>query len=194
MAYELVVIGTSYGGLQALSVLLEGVPVDFPAAVVIVQHRSKDSDDTLANLLQERSRLPLREAEDKEAIEPGTVYLAPPDYHTLVEDRAFSLSVDAPVVFSRPSIDVLFETAADAYGPRAIGVVLTGANADGAAGLRHVKRRGGYAIAQDPSTAAGPAMPRAAIAAVDVDAVLPIEAIAGRLVQLCAGVRAPRRA
>ena len=193
MAYELVVIGTSYGGLQALSTLLDGLPPDFPGSVVIVQHRSKDSDDTLVNLLQEYSRLPLREAEDKEAIEAGTVYLAPPDYHTLVEDRAFSLSVDAPVVFSRPSIDVLFETAADAYGPRLVGVVLTGANADGSAGLRRIKRFGGYAIAQDPSTAAGPAMPRAAIAAVDVDAILPIEQIAGRLVELMAGLRAPHR-
>lgn len=193
MAYELVVIGTSYGGLQAVSTLLGGLPADFGAAIVVVQHRSKDSDETLVHLLQDHSRLPVREAEDKERIEPRTVYVAPPDYHTLVERGELALSVDAPVVFSRPSIDVLFETAAEAYGARAIGVVLTGANADGSMGLRRIQQLGGYTIVQDPSTALGRTMPQAAVAAVRVDAVLPIELIADQLVELVSRKRDGQR-
>ena len=174
MSYDLVVIGTSYGGLHALSVLLEGLPEGFRPAVAVVQHRSKDSDLTLVSLLSDRCSCEVREAEDKEPIEPGRVYVAPPDYHLLVEDGVFGLSTEAPVTYSRPSIDVLFETAADAYRERLIGVVLTGANADGTAGLRRIKEHGGYTIVQDPATAAGRAMPAAAVAGVRADAVLPL--------------------
>jgi two-component system chemotaxis response regulator CheB len=184
MSYDLVVVGTSYGGLHALGVLLEGLPADFHPAVAVVQHRSKDSDLTLVSLLSDRSIREVREAEDKEPIEPGRIYVAPPDYHLLVEDGVFGLSTEAPVTFSRPSIDVLFETAADAYRERLIGVVLTGANADGTAGLKRIKDQGGYAIVQDPATAAGRAMPAAAVAGVRADAVLPLERIAGHLVEI----------
>lgn len=189
--YELVVVGTSYGGLQAISTLLDGLPESFPAAVVIVQHRSKDSDGTLVELLREHSRLPIDEAEDKQAIAPGRVFLAAPDYHLLVDGASFALSVDAPVVFSRPSIDVLFESAAESYRERLVGVVLTGANADGAAGLRRIKELGGYTIVQEPAEAVSAIMPEAAIAATAVDAVLGIERIAKRLVRLTRPVLAP---
>ena len=191
--YVLVVVGTSYGGLQAMSTLLDGIPVDFGAAIAFVQHRSKDSDETLVRVLQEHSVLPVREAEDKMPIRTGRVYVAPPDYHLLVDAEFFALSTEAPVGYSRPSIDVFLESAAEAFGSRVIGVVLTGANADGARGLRAVKAAGGYAIAQDPDTALSPAMPRAAIEAVAVDDVLPLERIAGRLLQILADAPAPAR-
>jgi two-component system chemotaxis response regulator CheB len=184
MGYELIVVGTSFGGLQALGTLLEGLPKGFGAAVVIVQHRSKDSDDTLTHLLQDRSRLPIREAEDKLAIAPGHVYIAPADYHLLVDGKSFALSTDPPVVFSRPSIDVLFEAAAEAYRERVVGVVLTGANADGAKGLRTIRELGGYGIVQAPESAVGPTMPLAAINIASPDEVVPLERVAERLVAL----------
>ncbi len=117
MQYEIVVVGTSLGGLKALQALLAGLPKDFPLPVVIVQHRGKDSGDPLVALLQSATPLLVREAEDKQPMAPGVVYLAPADYHLLVEAGGFMLSTDAPVVFARPSVDVLFESAADAYGP-----------------------------------------------------------------------------
>jgi two-component system chemotaxis response regulator CheB len=189
MDFNVVVVGTSYGGLQALSTLLGAIPADFPFPLAVVQHRSRDSDETLSRLLQERSKLRVREVFDKEPIAAGHVYIGPPDYHLLVEGATFALSVDAPVAFSRPSIDVFFESAADALGPRVIGVLLTGANADGAMGLKRIKQRGGYAIVQDPQTAAARAMPDAGIALAPVDAVLPLAEIAGHLVDLAAARR-----
>jgi two-component system chemotaxis response regulator CheB len=184
MRYEIVVIGTSFGGLRALTSLVGGLPAEFPLPVAIVQHRSKDSDDTLSTLLTEACALPVAEVEDKESVVPGRVYIAPPDYHLLVEPGAFVLSTESPVFFSRPSIDVLFDSASDAYGDRVIGVVLTGANADGTSGLRRIKERGGFAIVQDPSTAEGRAMPQSAVNGVTVDRVVPIDQIPGLLVQL----------
>jgi two-component system chemotaxis response regulator CheB len=159
---SLIVIGVSAGGLNALATLLRGLEADFPIPIAIVQHRSRDSD-ALALVLQEYTPLKLREIEDKMAIEPGNVYVAPPDYHTLVDDGHFALSVDAPVVYSRPSIDVLFESAADELGERLAGIVLTGANKDGARGLRRIVQRGGLAIVQDPQSAEVDVMPRAAL-------------------------------
>jgi two-component system chemotaxis response regulator CheB len=195
MDVELVAVGTSYGGLQALSILLEGIPATFPAAIAIVQHRSRDSDDTFQRLLQDHSKLPVQEVEDKEPIVGSCVYVAPPDYHLLVERRAFALSVDAPVAFSRPSIDVFFESAAEAMGPKVVGVLLTGANADGARGLQEIRAAGGYTIVQDPTTALGRAMPEAGIALGPVDAVVPLDAISARLVDLCSsrGAAPPQR-
>jgi two-component system chemotaxis response regulator CheB len=192
MDISLVAVGTSYGGLQALGVILAGLPAEFAPAVAVVQHRSRDSDETLARLLQDHSRLAVREVDDKEPIVGGTVFIAPPDYHLLVEDGAFALSTEAPVAYSRPSIDVFFESAAEALGALAVGVLLTGANADGAAGLRKIKQHGGYAIVQDPETAVAPAMPAAGIAAGPVDAVLPLERIAEHLVALASSRRAAR--
>jgi len=180
-APRLVVVGVSLGGMHALKTLLAGMPSDFPWPLAIAQHRSPDSDDLLAGLLQVQTPLPVADAWDKEPIQPGRVYLAPPDYHLLVEPGYFSLSRDEPVSNSRPSIDVLFESAADAYGAGVIAVVLTGANADGARGAARIKARGGCVIVQDPATAENPTMPQAALAAAAVDAVLPLEAIATRL-------------
>ena len=186
---DLVVVGSSWGGLEAVGRLLAGLPAGFAAAVAIAQHRSPGfQDGTLSALLDERGQLPVREAEDKDPIEPGRAYLAPADYHLLVEADGFSLSIDERVQYSRPSVDVLFESAADAYGERAVGVILTGANADGAAGLERVKARGGAAIVQDPADAERPEMPRAAIATGAADRVLPLAEIAPCLVELC-GVR-----
>jgi len=166
MSVELVAIGASWGGLHAVGRVLEALPDDFGAAVVIAQHRRADVDDgRLAKLLDARCALDVAEAEDKQALDPGTVLVAPADYHMLVERGWVELSVDAPEHFSRPSIDVLLMSAADAYGERAAGVVLTGANADGAAGLARIAWRGGPAIVQGPDTAERREMPEAALAA-----------------------------
>ena len=178
MSYELIVVGASWGGLDAVGRVLADLPADLSAAVVVAQHRSASSvEGGLGALLERRGPLPVRDAEDKDAIEPGHVYLAPPDYHLLVEPGRFSLSTDERVQYARPSIDVLFESAADAYGERVIGVVLTGASEDGAAGLAAVKEHGGVAIVQDPATATRRTMPDAAVAATSVDAVLPLDEI-----------------
>lgn len=182
---EIVVIGTSLGGLRALEVLLAGLPKNFAVPMAITQHRHKDSDDYLSVFLQGRCALPLTEAEDKEAIMPGRVYLAPADYHLLVEAGRFALSTEAPVSHARPSINVLFESAADAYAEGVIGVILTGASDDGSQGLAKIKAHGGLAIAQEPTTAESPTMPKAAIAAVAVDWIVPLKDIAPLLVNLC---------
>lgn len=184
MAFELIVIGTSWGGLQAIEILLSGLPKDFPLAIAIAQHRQRNAGDLLCNLLQRHSVLPVLEVEDKVAISPGYVYLAPADYHLLVEPGNFALSIEAPVLYSRPSIDLLFESAADAYTDRAIGVILTGANKDGSQGLATLKRRGGLAIVQEPSEAESSSMPTAAIAATQVDYILPLTKISSCLINL----------
>lgn len=184
MAYELVVIGASWGGLNALESILAGLPKDFPLAVAITQHRGKSTGNLLSELLQRHSSLPVLEVEDKNPIIPAHIYLAPTDYHLLVEPGHFALSTEAPVLYARPSIDLLFESAADAYTCRAIGVVLTGANRDGASGLAAVKRKGGLAIVQDPTEAESSAMPTAAIAATQVDYILPVAEIASYLIKL----------
>lgn len=179
---ELVAIGASWGGLYAIGSVLETLPADFRAAVVIAQHRSSDSHEgQLAQLLDARCALDVGEAEDKQALAPGTVLVAPADYHLLVESGSVALSVDPPLHFSRPSIDVLLGSAADAYGERAAGVVLTGANADGADGLARIARRRGAAIVQDPDTAARREMPDAALAATPTARVVALERIGGLL-------------
>ena len=186
--YEIVIVGTSWGGLAALRKLVAGLPRDFSLPIVVVQHRHKDSDRLLVALLQEHTPLTVCEVEDKQPILPSFLFVAPPDYHLLVERGHFSLSTEAPVRYSRPSIDVAFTSAADTYGPRAAGVVLTGANADGAEGLTRIAARGGLAIVQSPATAESPAMPRAALEAVPSARVLPIPAIADLLATLPVGV------
>jgi two-component system chemotaxis response regulator CheB len=191
VGYDIVLVGTSWGGLSALRTLVAGLPDDLGMAVTIVQHRHKDSDHLLRTLLQERSTLTVCEVEDKMPIEHGTVYVAPPDYHTLVEPGHFSLSTEAPVRYSRPSIDVAFGSAADSYRHRAVGIVLTGANADGAEGLRMISDRGGLALVQDPATAESPIMPRAAAKAVPRARVMPLPEIVRFLGELPAG--APER-
>lgn len=180
----IVVIGSSLGGLRALECVLGGLPGDFPAPVVVAQHRQEGAEELLAGLLNARTALEVREAEDKAALPDGCVRVAPAGYHLLVDDGHLALSVDAAVRHSRPSIDVLFESAAHAYGDRAVGVVLTGANDDGARGLAAVRARGGYAIVQDPRGAEAPEMPRAALRRAGADAVLALEDIAPALVAL----------
>jgi two-component system chemotaxis response regulator CheB len=190
MAYDLVVMGASWGGLVALERVLGGLPEDFGAAVAIAQHRSPDGNsDGLAPLLGAYSRMPVVDAEDKQPIEAGTVYLAPSDYHLYIEEDGFALSMDEAVLFSRPSVDVLFESASEIYRDRVVGVVLTGANADGATGLLRIRRRGGHAIVQNPVEAERSEMPRAAIGAAEPEQILALDAIAPALLRLC-GTRA----
>jgi two-component system chemotaxis response regulator CheB len=190
MAYDIVVIGASLGGLTAIQMILTGLPKEFRLPVVIAQHRHKQSDGTLADLLAKKSALPVVEAMDKQDIAPATVYLAPADYHLMVETGTFGLSTEGPVNYSRPSIDVLFETAADAYGSGVIGVVLTGANSDGAAGAARIKESGGAVIVQDPATAEARTMPEAAIQSTRVDRILPLDQIAPYVVSCVKSGRA----
>ena len=179
---EAIVIGGSAGAFEALSALLPGLAPDYPLPILIVIHLPPDRTSLFAELFRARCKIRVREAEDKEPIEPGVAYFAPPDYHLLVEDdRRLSLSGDEPVLFSRPSIDVLFESAADAYRGGLIGVVLTGANSDGAQGLKAIVEAGGVAIVQSPKGAYATAMPEAAIAACPEARVLPLNEIAAYL-------------
>ena len=178
MNYDLIVMGASWGGLNAVGEILAALPAETDAAVVVAQHRTNDVvEGGLAGLLADRAHLPVADANDKASIEPGHVYLAPPNYHLLVQPGYFSLSTDEHVHYARPSIDVLFESAADAYRERVVGVILTGANADGAAGLARIKRSGGVAVVQDPLTAERGEMPGAALTATAADAVLPLDQI-----------------
>jgi two-component system, chemotaxis family, protein-glutamate methylesterase/glutaminase len=186
MSYEVIAVGASWGGLQAVGTLLEGIPAAVEQPIVVVQHRSPESSrGVLEELLQHHIPRPVREPGDKQPIEECHVYVAPADYHLLVESGHFALSVEARVQYARPSIDVLFESVAEAYRDRAIGIVLTGANEDGAAGLAAIKRNGGVSIVQDPATAMRRAMPDAAIAASVADAILPLEEIAPFVYGLC---------
>jgi two-component system chemotaxis response regulator CheB len=182
MAYELVVVGASLGGFEAVGRLLAALPPAFAAPVVIAQHRSSSPlEGDLPMMWQRSTRLRVLEAEDKHVMSGGHVYVAPADYHLLVEARGqLSLSTEAPVHWARPSIDVLFQTATDAYGARVVGVILTGASEDGSEGLAAIRRRGGCALVQSPVTAECDVMPRAAIAATTVNHVLGVEEI-GRL-------------
>jgi two-component system chemotaxis response regulator CheB len=176
---EALVIGASAGGVDALLTLLPALPARCKVPVMIVLHLPRHQPSALIEIFAPRCALPVREADDKEPIVPGTVYFAPPDYHLLVDQGpALALSTDEPVNYSRPAIDVLFESAADFYGPTLGGIVLTGANADGAAGLAAVRRAGGVTIVQQPDTAATSMMPQAALEAGPVDFVLPLDGIA----------------
>lgn len=187
----IVVIGASMGGLHALERVLEGLPEDFPMPLLLVQHRAEDAPSLLVGLLRSHSRLEVCEAEDKARLRPGCVLVAPAGYHVLVEPGHLELSTEAEVRYSRPSIDLALQSAAEAYGRDAVGVVLTGANDDGAIGLAAVRRAGGVAIVQDPEGAERRSMPDAAIAAAAPQWVLPLEEIASRLVQI-AGAEAQR--
>lgn len=182
----LVVIGASFGGLRALQTVLAPLPASFAAAILIVQHRQRDSDSNLTKLLQQQCALKVIEAEDKMPITAGTVYLAPPNYHLLVDfTMQCALSIDEPLHFARPSIDMLFESAADVCGDQVTGVILTGANEDGARGLAAIHRVGGFTIVQQPATAEADAMPQAAIQATTVDRILNLEEIGEFLITKC---------
>lgn len=177
-----IVIGASAGGIEALSVLLPALPSDLQAPVFIVLHLPRDRTSLLVDIFGPRCALPVREAEDKEPVKPGTVYFAPADYHLLIDRGAtLALSADALVHFSRPSIDVLFESAADIYGPRLLGIILSGANQDGAEGLATVHRAGGVTVVQSPEGASATYMLESALARTDADFVTSLEGIAAIL-------------
>jgi len=183
-AYDAVVIGASAGGLYALTSILQPLPPDYPMPVIVVQHRSKDERSLLEEILQQKCKVRIKQADEKELIQNGTVYIAPPDYHLLIErNGTFSLSHDAPVNYSRPSIDVLFETAAEVFKQRLLGIILTGANSDGAEGIKKISLLGGTAIAQQPETADSPEMPRAAINTGHVHYILETKAIGNFLLR-----------
>ncbi len=177
---QAVVIGASAGALEALSAILPCLPQDYPLPIFVVVHLPPDKKSVLADLFQSKCAMIVKEAEDKEEIKAGTVYFAAPDYHLQIEPdgRTISLSDDEPVLFSRPSIDVLFETAADAYGDGVIGIILSGANSDGAHGLRMIEKAGGTVFVQTPGLAYASAMPEASIKACPSAIILAAEDIA----------------
>lgn len=176
--YEIIVLGVSTGGFKALEVVLSKLPQDFNLPLVIVQHRKKDPDDFFIEYMNGKTSLHIKEAEDKEEIKPGVGYIAPPDYHLLVErNHTLSLSVDSPLKYARPSIDILFESAAEAYESKVAGVVLTGASDDGSEGLKKIRECGGMAIIQNPATAEAPIMPESAIKIAGADHILSLENI-----------------
>ncbi len=183
--FDLIVIGCSLGGMRALQTIFSAFTPEFVTPIAVVQHRHKQSNDGLATFLSRTSHYCVVDVNDKQPIEPRCVYLAPPDYHLLVERGRFTLSTEEAVRYSRPSIDVLFESAADAYGQQLIGVVLTGANVDGARGAQRIKQRGGVVVVQEPATAEAPQMPQGAISAARVDRILPLDRIGPFLVELC---------
>jgi two-component system, chemotaxis family, protein-glutamate methylesterase/glutaminase len=179
MPYEAIVIGTSAGALEALSKVLPTLPAGFLLPVMVVVHLPPDKESILAQLLKNKCALEVKEAEDKEEISAGNIYIAPPDYHMQVEqNKHISLSCDEPILFSRPSIDVLFESAADAYGENLIGIILTGANEDGASGLKTICDAGGMAIVQNVDTAYAKAMPESALKACPAAHSMSLEQIA----------------
>jgi two-component system chemotaxis response regulator CheB len=188
---ELVALGASWGGIDALREILGGLPPDLPFALLVVQHRGKDTSDGLLELFQRSASAPVLEPEDKEPILPGRIYLAPADYHLLVERRSFALSTDEVVNHARPSIDVVFESAAQAFRERLLAIILSGSGSDGALGLKCVKSLGGLTAAQDPHTAQVRAMPDAAIVRAGPHRIVPLERIAEFILTACfAGIDA----
>jgi two-component system chemotaxis response regulator CheB len=183
--FRAVVIGVSTGGVEALKMLLGALPASYPLPVLIVSHVSPEAGNGLALLLDNLCDIKVKEADESEAVAPGTVYLAPPNYHMQLEhDGRISLSIDPPVNFARPSVDVLFETAADAMGPALVGLVLTGAGFDGSRGLKAVAMNGGVTVVQDPAGAVADSMPKSAIDAVSPDHVAPLKQLAALLIKL----------
>ena len=185
MIYDAIVMGVSSGGLKALKIIFSRLPKDFNTPIIIVQHINPHSESLWVKLLNGKSNLEIKEADEKESIEPGNVYIAPPNYHLLIEkNKTFTLTVDERVNFARPSIDVLFESAADAYRNKLIGIVLTGSNNDGTNGIKRIQEYGGLVVIQDPKTAESAYMPASAMAAVQPDYVLPLEGIADLILKI----------
>ena len=183
--YKILVLGGSAGAAETMPLILERLPAKLPVPVIIVRHISSDyNDDYYVDLLSRKCQLRVKEAESGELLEPATVYLAPANYHLLVEkDFSLSLTIDQKIKYCRPAIDPLFESAAEAYGPAVIGVLLSGANDDGSDGLKKIVDLGGYAIVQDPATAQAPRMPKVAMTACQVNAVLAPDKIAGVIIK-----------
>ncbi|HEX9828463.1 MAG TPA: chemotaxis protein CheB [Flavobacteriaceae bacterium] len=185
MLYDAIVIGVSAGGMNAMKILFSRLPKDFGTHIIIVQHISPRSDNQWIDLLNDKSNISIKEANEKEIIENGIVYIAPANYHLLIEkNRTFSLTIDERINFARPSIDVLFESAAEVYKNKLIGVVLTGSNHDGTKGIKRIKECGGLAVVQDPKTAESAYMPASAIAAVKPDYILSLEEITDLLIKI----------
>jgi len=185
MQYEAIVIGVSSGGLNAMKIIFSLLPKKFSIPIIIVQHIGSNSENRWIKLLNEKSNIELKEADEKERIEKGKVYIAPANYHLLIErNKTFTLTIDERVNYARPSIDVLFETAAEAYQKKIIGVVLTGSNNDGTKGLQRIKECGGLTIVQDPDTAESCFMPASAIASFKPDHILPLEEIVKLLIEI----------
>ncbi|MEO6720632.1 MAG: chemotaxis protein CheB [Ferruginibacter sp.] len=183
--YKAIVIGTSAGGLVALTTILQALPVYYPVPILVVQHRSKDQRDLLEEVLQSKCAIQIKQADEKEKIEGGLVYIAPPDYHLLVEsDETISLSADEPVGFSRPSIDVLFESAAIVFRDKLAGIILTGANSDGSKGIEMIAKFNGTTIAQNPSEAQFSVMPKSAIETKKIKYILTLKEIQEFLLQI----------
>lgn len=185
LRHEVLLVGSSWGGVEALTQLVSDLPADFPLAVIVVQHQHPHARGALASILSRISAMPVREVEDKDEMSAGTIYLAPANYHLLLErDRTFSLSLDAPVLFCRPALNMTFASVADAVSGRCMGLVLTGANEDGAEGIRRIRDAGGYTMAQEPSTAIAPAMPQAAIDTGCIDQILRLEEVVPHVLQV----------
>lgn len=187
MRYEAIVMGVSSGGMSAMKIMFSLLPKNFSIPIIMVQHLSAHSNNEWIQLLNDKSDLSIKEADEKEKIENGKVYIAPPNYHLMIEmNKTLSLTIDERINFARPSIDVLFESAAEVYKNKLIGVILTGSNADGTVGLKKIKEYGGLTIAQDPKTAESPYMPTSAIAAVQMDYILSLEDIIKLLIKIAA--------
>lgn len=173
---DVVAVGASAGGIDALFTLFAGLPAGFAGRAIVVLHLPQDHESRLPEVFQNRLGIPVEEARSLAPVRPGTLHFAPSGYHLLVEsDGTFSLSCDPPVLFSRPSIDVLMESVADAWGARSAGIILTGANEDGARGLARIRAAGGLAAVQDPAEAQHAAMPEAAVRLAGPDFVLPLQ-------------------
>jgi len=186
--FKAVVIGVSTGGVAALKFLLGELPADFRIPILVVTHIMPESDDALAVLLNTLCAIKVKEADEQELMAPGVVYLAPANYHLLVERGGFlALSIDPPVNFARPSVDVLFESAAEVYGQELIGIILTGAGFDGSGGLLKIKQCGGIAIVQDPADAEMDSMPLSALRLTKPDHVVQLNDIPGLLIRLVQG-------
>jgi len=185
MACGIIAIGASWGGVHAVSAVLAGLPAELPVPIVIAQHRGEERPTGLADTLGRRTGIRVVEATDKDVPQPGHAYLAPPGYHLLVDRGSLALSTDEPERFSRPSIDVLFDSVADAYGDEAVGVILTGASDDGAAGLQRIHSYGGVTVVQEPASAERRTMPDAALAASGAHRIFTLDEIAPFLLKVC---------
>jgi len=185
MKYEAIVVGVSSGGLKALSFIFSVLPADFVVPIIVVQHIGPRSENTWIKLLNDCSNIIIKEADEKEKVGTGHIYVAPSNYHLLIEnDKTFSLTIDERVNFARPSIDVLFESAAEVYRDKLIGIILTGSNSDGAKGVKRIKEYGGLVIIEDPETAESSYMPRSAISLVQPDHILTLNEISELLIKI----------
>lgn len=191
--FKAIVIGVSTGGVAALKQLLPALPVDFPVPVLVVSHITPTADDGLAVLLNAHSAIRVKEADEEEQLLPGTVYLAPANYHLLVERKGcLALSIDPPVNFARPSVDVLFESAAEVYGPALIGIVLTGAGSDGSKGLLMIRQYGGVTVVQNPADAEMDSMPKKALELLSPDYLVALQELPALLIRLAATIPGKR--